>query len=230
MKFNTVVRRCAVVLLSVMNKEILLGDKNHRRPTYRRWRGRTRRRENIFMKSINEFDALLSNRSTSVNKIANEWEVKICSTCFFPLILVVIVAADVINDSKRWMQITDVKVLFTTSKADFTFLLLIRLVLWDKISVEIWDSRPILCHQFLSFCSVFYDSWIPIYSIMLRHCFQIFAFGFFFGEEWIPVSRETRLTLRIKINTSTALWIIQEIDSIEIEIENDCFCCCGNVS
>lgn len=51
----------AVVLLSVMNKEILLGDKA-RRPTQR----------NIFMKSINEFDALLSNRSALYGGERNE--------------------------------------------------------------------------------------------------------------------------------------------------------------
>lgn len=58
--------------LFMMNKEILLGDKNHRKLIGGRAAAAAEQKEEWFMKSINEFDALLSNRSTSANKTANK--------------------------------------------------------------------------------------------------------------------------------------------------------------
>jgi hypothetical protein len=58
-----------------MNKEILLGDKQNRRA--RRLKAvedearKTKKKRNVFMKSINEFDALLSNQATSNSETRN---------------------------------------------------------------------------------------------------------------------------------------------------------------
>ena len=82
-------------------------------------RDKVKKKQNEFMKSINEFDALLSNRSTSLREINSKTRKNFARKKERPVYVFCcrrrrLLLSELKNDPKIWMKVTEIKVLFAT--------------------------------------------------------------------------------------------------------------------